>query len=108
MLPSIAEALPVSILEAMAFELPVVATNVGSVAELVRDGETGHLVAPGNAAALAAALLQLLRRRNEWSRLGKTARALVVSQYDIDLLNDRLVAHYKMLLDAEQRARAAA
>jgi glycosyltransferase involved in cell wall biosynthesis len=58
-LPSEAEALPMSILEAMALERPVVATDVGGTVEQVVDGETGHLVAPGDAEPIRRALLAL-------------------------------------------------
>jgi glycosyltransferase involved in cell wall biosynthesis len=58
-LPSEAEALPMSILEAMALERPVVATDVGGTAEEVVDGETGHLVPAGAAEPIGRALLEL-------------------------------------------------
>jgi glycosyltransferase involved in cell wall biosynthesis len=58
-LPSEAEALPMSILEAMALERPVVATDVGGTAEEVVDGETGHLVPAGAAEPIRRALLEL-------------------------------------------------
>lgn len=58
-LTSEAEALPMSLLEAMALERPVVATDVGGTAEQVVDGETGFLVAPGDAPAVARALVTL-------------------------------------------------
>jgi glycosyltransferase involved in cell wall biosynthesis len=58
-LPSEAEALPMSILEAMALERPVVSTDVGGTAEQVVDGETGHLVPAGDPEPIRAALLAL-------------------------------------------------
>ena len=54
-LPSLAEAFPLTILEAMLAEVPVIASDVGSVAEAVEHGNTGILVPPGDVDALAAA-----------------------------------------------------
>jgi colanic acid/amylovoran biosynthesis glycosyltransferase len=98
LLPSIAEALPVSIMEAMASSLPVLATDVGSVSELVKDGETGRLVQPANSRGLAKALLDLLDQRNRWSELGAAGRRLVEQRYDLEVLNCRLVEHYESLV----------
>ena len=73
-LPSSSEGMPVSVLEAMAAGLPVVASRVGGVPEEVVDGETGLLVRPGDAAALAAALDSLLGDANVRRRLGAAGR----------------------------------
>ena len=85
-LPSFNENLPMSVIEAMAHGLAVVATPVGAVAEIVRDGETGLLVQPGDAAGLAAALGRLLAAPDERARLGAAAasfhaRHLHISPY---------------------------
>lgn len=64
------EASPVSILEAMACAKPVVATRVGSVPENVCEGQTGYLVEPGDAHALAERLLLLLRNRQQAAAMG--------------------------------------
>jgi glycosyltransferase involved in cell wall biosynthesis len=58
-LPSEAEALPMSLIEAMALARPVIATDVGGTRDLIVDGETGHLVRPGDGAAITRALLAL-------------------------------------------------
>jgi colanic acid/amylovoran biosynthesis glycosyltransferase len=98
LLPSIAEALPVSIMEAMASGLPVLATDVGGVSELVKDGETGRLVRPADSQGLAAALLELLDEPNRWSELGSAGRRLVEQRYNMEVLNRRLVEHYESLV----------
>jgi glycosyltransferase involved in cell wall biosynthesis len=73
-LPSEAEALPMSILEAMALERPVVATDVGGTAEQVVDGETGHLVPAGNAEPIRRALLALAADRDRAREMGAAGR----------------------------------
>ena len=59
-LPSLYEGLPVALLEAMALGVPTVATGVGGVPELIKDGDTGLLVPVADPAKLAAALIRLL------------------------------------------------
>jgi glycosyltransferase involved in cell wall biosynthesis len=75
-LPSEAEAMPMSILEAMALGRPVIATDVGGTRDLVRDGETGHLVAAGDAAAITRAVLGLAANPKRADEMGATGRRL--------------------------------
>ncbi len=88
------EANPVSILEAMACELPVVATDVGSVAESVNDGVTGYLVKPGDAEALAQRWLELFSDRDLNRSMGAAGRSAVESNWSLD----RMVAGYERLI----------
>jgi glycosyltransferase involved in cell wall biosynthesis len=83
-LSSRSEGLPVSVLEAMAAELPVVASNVGGLGELVVDGETGALVPPGDPEALAEALGRLIGDRELRRRLGAAGRARAERLFDLD------------------------
>jgi glycosyltransferase involved in cell wall biosynthesis len=82
-LSSRSEGLPVSVLEAMAAELPVVASGVGGLAELVVDGETGILVPPGDSSALAAALGRLVEDRELRRSLGAAGRARAETSFDL-------------------------
>ncbi len=73
-LPSRAEGFGLVALEAMAHGTPVVASEVGGIPEVVADGETGFLVKPEDADALAEALTEVLRNRKLWERLSSASR----------------------------------
>jgi glycosyltransferase involved in cell wall biosynthesis len=83
-LPSLVEGLPLSVLEAMAAAKPVVATRIGGTVEAVVDGETGILVPPGDASALATAIRSLLADPVRARRTGEAGR---------DRLRARFTAH---------------
>lgn len=83
-LPSRSEAFPNVVLEAMASGLPVVATNVGSVAELVEEGATGFLVPHDDAAALQRRIRELLLDVNKAKAFGARGRAVVEKSFPID------------------------
>ncbi|WP_051551257.1 glycosyltransferase family 4 protein [Nocardioides sp. URHA0020] len=93
-LTSDAENCPLSLLEAMAAGLPVVATTVGGVPEVVRDGVDGLLCPAGDAAALAAALRRLSADPHLRARLGASARQRVLDSYTLDHCLDGLLASY--------------
>lgn len=80
-LPSLVEGLPISILEAMAVGVPVVATDVGGVAEVVRDGVTGLLVPAGDSRALAGAIGRLIDEEGLARRLTLAARRQIEERF---------------------------
>lgn len=88
------EANPVSILEAMACERPVVATAVGSVPESVIDGHTGLLVPPGDAEAIADRLMALWGNPDRAAALGRAGRRHVVDHWSLR----RMVEGYEELI----------
>jgi L-malate glycosyltransferase len=104
-LPSIAEGLPMALLEAMAAGLPVVASAVGGVPEVVREGVEGLLVPPGAPAPLAAALSRLAADGPLRAAMGTRGRARVAEAFSIEATGPRYVALYSEL---SARARAAA
>lgn len=84
------EGSPVSVVEAMACGLPVVATPAGDIGRQVVAGETGLLVEKGDVPAMAAAMLELVRSPELRRRLGKAGRERAVTMYDSSLLTRRL------------------
>ena len=93
-LPSWAEGLPNSVLEAMAAGLPVVATRVGGIPEIIDDGVNGLLVAPRDSHALAAAILQLLGNEELAKQLGRSAQDRVRAQFNFERLLSELDSLY--------------
>ncbi len=92
-LPSLSEGISLTLLEAMARGLPVVATDVGGNPEVVEDGVTGRLVPPANPEQLAAALLELATVSEKTQAMGQAGRARVERVFDVR----RMVAEYEAL-----------
>jgi glycosyltransferase involved in cell wall biosynthesis len=83
-LPSFAEGVPVVLMEAMASRLPVVATRIAGIGELVEEGVSGRLVPPGDAEGLAGALDALLGDGALRARMGAAGRARVEAEFHVD------------------------
>jgi glycosyltransferase involved in cell wall biosynthesis len=97
-LPSNWEGFGIALLEAMAATVPVVATRVGGVPEVVLDGETGLLVPPGDPEALAAACIDLLGDRERAARLAAAGRRRVETEFGAASVVERMAALYRDLL----------
>lgn len=81
-LPSFAEGVPVVLMEAMASQVPVLTTRIAGVPELVENGVSGRVVAPGDVSAFADALDRLLSDAELRKAYGAAGRAMVVAEYD--------------------------
>jgi sugar transferase (PEP-CTERM/EpsH1 system associated) len=97
-LPSLAEGVSNTVLEAMASGLPVVATAIGGNLELVEDGFNGRLVPVGDSLALGQALVPLLENEGERARQGANARQRVCQRFDWERTVDAYVSVYDELL----------
>lgn len=89
-LPSFAEGVPVVLMEAMAARLPVIASRVAGVPELVIDGESGFLVPPGDVETLTARIELLLADPDRRQAMGEAGRAKVIREYNSTLEAEKL------------------
>ncbi len=96
--PSWAESFPYVVLEAMALGLPVVATEVGGVAEAVEDGRTGLLVPPRDPEALAAAISRLISEPARADDMGERGRRRVALRFSRDHMAGAIAAVYREVL----------
>ncbi|HJR10556.1 MAG TPA: TIGR03088 family PEP-CTERM/XrtA system glycosyltransferase [Rhodanobacteraceae bacterium] len=103
-LSSIAEGMPVTLMEAMASGLPVVATGVGDVAAVVENGTTGTLVPPGDAQALAEALGAYVTDEALRHRHGDAGRARVAARFSLNAMLSAYTALYDELLGRQASA----
>ena len=101
-LPSVQEGFGIVFLEAMASGLPIVATNATAIPEVVPHGQAGLLVAPGNVAALARALIELLRNPEQRATFGAFGQAHV-EQFNWSRVTELFIAQVKPFV---QRAAA--
>lgn len=96
--PSLYESFGLVYPEAMRWATPVVGTTAGGIPEVVADGETGLLVPPGDAAALAAALVKLLHDEPLRSRLGAAGRAAVEARFSSDRMAADAMRFYERVI----------
>lgn len=90
-LPSFAEGLPVVLMEAMASSLPVVATSIAGVSELVIDGHNGFLVPPSDVSALVRRIEELTRDGALRQKMGRAGRRKVAEEFDVKREGARLL-----------------
>jgi glycosyltransferase involved in cell wall biosynthesis len=95
--PARADTFPTTVLEALASGLPVVASAVGGIPELVMEGETGHLVPVGDAQAMAGAIDSLLTDPERRSAMAAAARADAVERFDARRMVNAYVDWYESL-----------
>ncbi len=93
--PSLQEGLGISVMQAMATGVPVVANGVGGLYDLIEDGVTGVLVPAGEPEPLASAIWRLLKNADERMEMAKQARAMIEKEFSAELVAQKLVAYYR-------------
>ncbi len=97
-LPSFTESCPLTVIEAMATGLPVVASEVGGMSELISDGKDGLLVRPGDPAQLAERIISLLGDRRLRKRLGARARAKTEERFSSEVMARKTREYYEKVM----------
>lgn len=97
-LPSYHEGLPIAILEAISYGMPIISTNVGSINEAVIIDKTGFLIEPGDTISLANAIYKLLSSKGLWVTYSHNAKKLATSKFDENIMFSNLKGIYKNLL----------
>jgi glycosyltransferase involved in cell wall biosynthesis len=98
LLTSISEGIPLTVIEAMSAGLPVVATNVGGVSEVVEDGQSGLLAPSGDDGALAEKVLQLARDKDLHQRMGQSGRQRARDLFSESKMHDGYFQLYQGML----------
>lgn len=100
---SLTEGMPNVVLESLLMEVPVIATDVGGTREVLKDGETGMLVAPGDHALLAAAIERFIENRPEFNRMARVGRTYIQARFNHVARVERLASVYHEVVTARRR-----
>lgn len=103
--PSYHEGMPMAVLEAMAYGMGIITTTTGGIPQLIRDGVSGMLAAPGDVEAMAAALKRFLTDEDCLSSCGRAARERAVSVYSLESHLEKLGEIYERAYKAKSPAR---
>ena len=98
-LPSYNEGLPVSVLEAMSYGIPVISTDVGDISDAVKENVNGYLIKPGDVEALADRMERLMDK-NKWESMSSKAREYAVERFDISSFYNGLLDIWKECVDS--------
>ena len=102
-LPSFAEGVPMVLMEAMASRIPVIASRVAGVPELVEDGVTGFLVPPGDVESLAARMVALWDDPERAREMGARGRRVVEAEFDVEREAEWLLQLFRSADPAAER-----
>lgn len=104
LLPSYAEGLPISLLEAMAAGLPVISTHVGGIPEVVEDEVNGFLIAPGDCIGLANRIIELVKNSELREIISQNNKEKVRTKYDWKIVANNIFNVYDELLEYQNNS----
>jgi len=99
-LPSFTESFPLTVLEAMSCGLPVIASDIGGIPEIIKHGSDGFLFRSGNSAELANLIVTLISNPEYRQSIGNAARQKIVAQFDSALMAKRTQKYYELVANA--------
>ncbi|WP_242826141.1 glycosyltransferase family 4 protein [Butyrivibrio sp. VCB2006] len=99
MLPSYQEGLPMAILDAMAYGLPVVSTEVGGIPQLIENGKSGFLAKPGDCKAIADGICRILDKRDDYGAMSNESYRIARDEFGFDAHLSKLEAVYEEILN---------
>jgi len=104
-MPSLQEGLGLAVMEAQAAGLPVVASNIGGLSNLIQDGITGLLVPPKDIYTLSAAITELLRNMNKAEMFGANGRKFIEQNFSLDIMIEKTEEVYKECVEGYHEGR---
>jgi len=98
-LPSYNEGLPMTILETMSYGIPNISTNIASIPEVIKDGETGYLIEPGDIDGLCESILKCVSDKEKLLQFSQNSYELIKQNFALDKHIEKLVVWYEELSD---------
>ena len=98
-MPSLQEGLGLAVMEAQAMGLPVIASRVGGIPRLIKDGETGLLVVPQDVIGLSEAILFFLNDKTKAQQIGENARKFIHNEFSADKMVEKTLQVYQSLVN---------
>lgn len=97
-LPSYNEGMPMSILDAMGYGLPIVSTDIGGIPQIVRNGENGYILSPGDIRAMSDVIRYLLQHPDKSKLMGKESMKIINNKFSLQIHEKKLSQLYSNLL----------
>jgi glycosyltransferase involved in cell wall biosynthesis len=103
LLPSKNEGLPVSILEAMSFGLPVISTRVGGIPEMIEENKSGFIIEPGDLNALEEKMMYFIENKDKINQMGNISKTIVDNKFSNEIIEKQLTKLYCELLNTSKK-----